>query len=262
MKLVWTYDSEVRTPVSSVKDWDAGYVETRRKIMLNYYLTSITKAKEFGYYTIIYCNPPSSKYFKGIVDEIIEIVKYEDTPLWDGIKTYPIETRRDEYCLIDGDVLLHKPLPKFTNDIVFDTWEIGNFEKDYKTTIDQLDSMGIKDLIPEWSPNKQPIASSGFMYLNNDEFRELYVTKWKIFNNFIKQHVNILNTFESSIIAGQFLFTLLLKHYNYDCKPMCEYMGEENEFYIHYFGGRKFKNPITKWNKYIDEKDNAKKILI
>lgn len=262
MKLVWTYDSEVITPISVHKDIDSGYVANRKKILLNYYLLSIEKAKEFGYYTIMYCNPSSAKYFEGIVDEINLIEKYENTILWDGIKTYPIEVRRDEYCLIDGDVLLHKPLPKFTNDIVFDAYETGNFERDYKETVDKLDTMGIQDLIPEWSPKKIPIASSGFMYLNNNEFRELYVQKWKVFNKFILENQKIINTFEASIIAGQFLFTLLLNYYKFDCKPMSEYMGEKNEFYIHYFGGRKYKNPITKFNSYIDMKDGVKKNIL
>jgi hypothetical protein len=262
MKLVWTYDSEVNTPVSSVKGWDAGYVETRRKIMLNYYLTSITKAKELGYYTIIYCNPISSKYFNGIVDEIIEIFKYEETPLWDGIKTYPIEKRNDEFCLIDGDIILQKRLPKFTTDIVFEVLENGNWEKDYEETVNKLDSLGIGKIIPEWNPNRTLIANSGILYIKDDKFKKRYVNGWKSINNFIKLHLNEINTFQGSLIAGQLFFTLLMNEMKVSNKPISEFLGHDNGYYVHYFGGRKFKNPITKWNKYIDEKDNKKNNLI
>lgn len=262
MKLVWTYDSEVKTIVNSVGHWDMGYVENRKMILLNYYIHSITKAKEFGYYTIIYCNDLSAKYFEGLVDEVIVIPKYENTLLWDGIKTHPMEFRNDEYCLIDGDVILHQPLPQFKKDIVFDVYEAGNWERDYEETVLRLDSMGIGDLIPEWNPQRTVVAGSGFMWLQNKEFRDLYVNRWKVFNNFISENSEVLNTFQASIIAGQMMFTLLIKHYGYEFDTMSKHMDDSNPYYTHFYGGRKFKHPITKYNSYILSKEGKKQNLM
>jgi len=262
MKLVWTYDSEVNTPINSLSGWDVGYVENRKKIILNYYLHSINTAKNLGYETVIYCNPLSVKYFEGMVDEIFTIEKYENTPLWDGIKTYPLEIRNDEYCLIDGDIILHQRLPEFKKDIVFDVWEIGNWEKDYKETVLKLDSIGIGEMIPEWSPERTFVANSGFMWLQNKEFRDLYVNRWKTFNNFIIENVDVLNTFQASLIAGQMMFSLLIKKYGYEHDTMSKHMDDKNPYYTHFFGGRKFKYPITKYNDYIDKCDGKSKILI
>lgn len=262
MKLVWTYDSEVRTRVSDASGWDVGYVKNRKMIQLNYYIHSITKAKEFGYYTIIYCNDLSAKYFEGLCDEVIVIGKYENTLLWDGIKTYPMEFRNDEFCLIDGDIILHKPLPEFKRDIVFDVLEAGNWETDYEETVLKLDEMGIGDLIPEWSPERTLVTGSGFMYLKNKEFRDLYVSRWKTLNKFVSDNSNVIDTLQATIIAGQLLFTLLIKYHGYEYDTMSKHMDDNNSYYTHFFGGRKFKHPITKYNAYILEKEGKKQNLM
>jgi hypothetical protein len=261
MKLIWTYDSEVW--VSFVSNMDKGYVANRKMILLNYYIHSITKAKEFGYYTIIYCNDLSAKYFEGLTDEVIVIGKYENTLLWDGIKIHPLEFRNDEYCLIDGDIILNERLPEFRKDIVFDVYEAGNWEIDYKETVLKLDSMGIGDTIPEWNPKKTLIACCGFMSLQNKEFKDLYVNRWKTFNNFISEHSESLNTSQATNVVSQMLFTLLIKHYGYEFDTMSKHMGDSsNRYYTHFYGGKKFKTPITKYNSYILEKENNKQNLI
>jgi hypothetical protein len=262
MKLVWTYDSEVKTIVNSVGHWDMGYVENRKMILLNYYIHSITKAKELGYYTIIYCNKSSAKYFDGLVDECIVIPTYEDTPLWDGIKTHPIEHRNDEFCLIDGDIILHKRLPDFKTDIVFEVLEAGNWEKDYEETVIKLDKLGIGKIIPEWNPNRILIANSGILYVNNNEFKSRYVDGWKSINNFVKLHLDEINTFQASLIAGQLFFTLLMNKMGVSNKPISEFLGHDNGYYTHFYGGTKFKNPITKYNSYILEKEGKKQNLM
>jgi hypothetical protein len=262
MKLVWTYDSEVKTIVSSVGNWDMGYVENRKMILLNYYIHSIKSAKELGYYTIIYCNSNSVKYFKDLVDEFIVVDKYENTPLWDGIKTCPLEHRNDSFCLIDGDIILHKRLPEFDTDIVFDVLESGNWEKDYEETVNKLDKLNIGEIIPEWCPNRILIANSGVLYVNNKEFKNRYINGWKEINNFIKNHLDEINTFQGSLIAGQLFFTLLMNKMNISNKPLSEFLGHDNGYYTHFYGGTKFKNPITKYNSYILEKEGKKQNLM
>jgi hypothetical protein len=265
MKLVWTYDSEILQD-NIIKFYphnlNTGHVENRKLILLNYYIHSITKAKELGYYTIIYCNALAAKYFEGVVDEIIIVGKYEDTPLWDGQKMYPIEHRTDEFCLLDGDVILNKRLPEFKTDIVFDTLEVGNWEADYKETIIKLDTLGIGEIIPEWNPTKILIANCGILYINNSEFKKRYIDGWKTFNNFIKLHLHEVNTLQATSITSQFFLTLLINETGVSNQPLSEKLGHNNGYYTHFAGRIKFKKPISKYNSYIAEKENKKQNLM
>ena len=59
MSLIWTYNGDA--VLNKVND-------SRRITLINYYILSITEAKNLGYHTIIYTNTNSIKYF-----EILEI---------------------------------------------------------------------------------------------------------------------------------------------------------------------------------------------
>ena len=109
MKLIWTYDINAKQ-----------LSEVNRTILTNYYILSIKSAKNLGYYTIMYCNSSIKDFWSDYVDEVNEVDNYENSLLWDSFKIKVLEERDDEFCLIDGDVILHDRLPEFYNEVDID----------------------------------------------------------------------------------------------------------------------------------------------
>ena len=237
MKLIWTYDGKMSKGDDNSKN---------RIILINYYIHSIITAKGFGYETIIYCDSNSQQYFKDIVDEMVIVESYEDSIVWDYLKVKVIEDRFDEFCLIDGDIILHNRLPEFNTDIVFDTYETANWLEEYSDTITQLDALGVKETIPYWSCDRVPVISTGILYMN-PKYRQEYVSEFKKCNNFINQNKDTNNFHKDyiSLVGGQYLLTLFVNHKQFTNYKINNNMGEVGEYYKHHFGKTKFQNPLV-----------------
>lgn len=237
MKLIWTYDDKM----------DKGESNSRNRIILiNYYIQSILRAKQFGYETVIYCNSNLEQYFKDIVDEIIIVESYEDSIVWDYMKVKVLEDRDDEFCLIDGDIILHDKLPEFKTDIAFDTYETANWIDEYSETTKQLEDIGIKDTIEYWNSTRKPVISTGIFYLA-PQFRQDYVSEFKRCNNFINEKKDA-NTFHKdfiSLVGGQYLLTLFVNDRGLSKSNFTNNMGEMGQYYRHHFGKSKFENPLV-----------------
>ena len=265
MKLIWTYDSKVNLQNPS---------KEKQTILINYYILSITEAKKFGYHTIIYVVINSVKYFENIADEIIVTEGYLNSPLWDHFKIKVLSERNDDFCLIDGDLIIHKKLPQLDSDVVFDSFEHLNWSKEYKPTIDtitkintpdivfdsfeyvtwngqykktvkNLTEMRIKDLITEWSGERIPVMNIGLLYIKNEKFKDLYVEKWKIYESFIKEHIAEIDPFYATMVGAQYLLTLIGNHYGFTTSHLCHELGKKGDFYHHYCGPQKYKNPVV-----------------
>lgn len=237
MKLIWTYDGKM----------SKGDDTSRNKIILiNYYIHSIVTAKAFGYETIIYCDSYSSKYFKFIVDEMVIVESYEDSIIWDYMKVKVMEDRDDEFILIDGDVILHKQLPEFSADIVFDTYETANWMSEYSKTSKQLEDLGVKEIIPYWDSERKAVISTGIFYLN-PIFRKEYVSEFKKCNKFINQnkYTSIFHKDNISLVGGQYLLTLFANHNKLTRFNINKNMGEIGKYYKHYFGKTKYQSPLV-----------------
>ena len=183
MKLVWTYNILAKVGNKN---------EERKTILINYYIVSIKKAKSLGYYCIMYTDSFSKKYFEKIVDEIHICDQYENSIQWDCYKVYALEDRNDDFVLIDGDVILNDKLPKFDADVVFDTYEVANWKKEYEPVIKQFTELGIGDVIEEWATERKNVFSCGILYFKNDENRKLYVQQWKKYNNFLNEIIKTI----------------------------------------------------------------------
>ena len=237
MKLIWTYDDKMDKGESSSKN---------RIILINYYIQSIIKAKHFGYETIIYCNSNLVEYFKDIVDEIVIVESYEDSIVWDYMKVKVMEDRDDEFCLIDGDIILHNKLPEFKTDIVFDTYETANWIDEYSETTKQLEDLGINETISYWDSIRKPVISTGIFYLA-PKFRMDYVNEFKKCNEFINMNKSTNNFHKDfiSLVGGQYLLTLFVNDRNLSKSNYTNNMGEMGEYYKHHFGKTKFENPLV-----------------
>ena len=238
MSLIWTYNGDA--VLNKIND-------SRRITLINYYILSITEAKNLGYHTIIYTNTNSIKYFEGLVDEIIELNNYHSSLQWDSFKVNVLETRDDDFCLIDGDLILKKVLPDLDEGIMFDTYELGNWKKEYENTINQFTQLGIRDLVKEWDDVFTPIINTGILRFKSRDFKDLYVQRWKMCDKWISQmnRKNKIDMDSASLVGGQYLLTIMANYHNINKMNINEQMGENGTFYMHYFGENKFLNPLV-----------------
>lgn len=234
MKLVWTYDS-------TSKD----LTETERITLLNYYILSINSAKKLGYYTIIVCNQNDIGFWDSYVDEVHYCNSYENSPLWDSFKIYVLETFRGEYCLIDGDVILHDKLPDIKTDVMFDSYEILNWTNEYQPTIKTLTDIGIVDAIPFWNNKRIPIMNCGILQINNPILKSLYITFWKSFNRFIIDNIDSIDAKYATGVGAQYLLSLLVNEYNSSITNLTNRLGEYGMYYQHHYGSQKYLSPIV-----------------
>lgn len=234
MKLAWAYNCQTKLP---------------RNIQDNityYFINSINKAKKLGYYTKIYTN--SSK-FNLIADKVIRVPNNYYTQSWDSFKIFALSHMDNNTTLIDGDVFLHKPLPKLnTQELYFDTFETNNWNLIYKETVDKLTNLNIQEIIPEWENTPQPIINTGLIFFNNIELKTKYLDRWFKFYNFCNKHKN-LNLSKLTPVGAQYLLTLLSK--GHTIKYFSKKLNEVNDYYVHHSGGAKYKNKIQTKNTLI-----------
>lgn len=242
MRLIWTFDSSVF--VDNLAD-------SKRNILINYYILSIDRAKKLGYTTTIYCDEGSVNYFNEICDEIIVVTNKYDSPLYDYMKIQVLEEQPDdEYCLIDGDIILNFRLPEFKTDITFDAYEVHfnntkNWSKDYEETVTHLTSLGIVDYIPEWSIMRGYVMNCGILSIKTQKNRDLYINSWKNYNNFIKNNIENLSMRNLTNIGAQYLLTILRDYYSISSEQMSEGFGKKGYYYTHDAGNTKYVTPIV-----------------
>lgn len=246
MKLIWTYDI-------SAKELS----EVDRTILTNYYILSIKSAKNLGYYTIMYCNPSIKEFWSDYADEVNEIDSYEDSPLWDSFKIKVLEDRDDEFCLIDGDVILHDRLPDLYNDVVIDSYEIMNWHSEYLPTIEKLTELNISDVIDIWESKRHYVMSCGVLYIT-PKIRKMYVNLWKTFNQFVISNIDSIDTYRATAVGAQFLLTLMVKKKELRYNTLSKQFGERGEYYQHFFGENKYKHPLVPTDRIIAKYSQSK----
>jgi hypothetical protein len=248
MNLVWVYNGDVKF------DSHVGETTPERKIIhINYYVQSILSGKKYGYNTIMYCDVNSVDYFKEVVDEIVIVDPTNLSLLYDSFKIYVLENRDDsDYCIIDGDVILHNRLPEFTGDIMFDSYEVSNFKHTYKNTLQQLTDLNIKDELPMWENIQLPIISVGLLSIKNQELKKYFINNYNTFYNFISKHKEVLNLDFATAIGSQHLLAVSSK--NYIRQPLSDVVGDDNPYYKHHCGPVKYYRPIVPTTYLINPK--------
>jgi len=230
MKLVWTYN-------------DIGF-ESRKIIIINYYILSITNAKKLGYYTIIYTTSNVSNIFESIADQVIVIDQYENSKLWDSFKFKVLEDRDDEYYLIDGDLILHSKLPNIKFDIIFDAYDKVSWVRNYSKQVNYLTNKGVSKIIPFWDNKRIDIFNCGILRIWDVRNKNIYLDYWKKFNNFILNNCNG-SDLDFTATGAQYLLTLLSNNLGLNSNPLSNSLGEQNIYYKHHVGTIKFTNPIV-----------------
>jgi hypothetical protein len=242
MNLIFTYDGSMGKLDNT---------NEKRIILINYYILSITNAKKLGYNTIIYVTSESKDLFIDIANDVIIVNEKYNTKLWDYLKIYVLENRSDEFVLIDGDVILNKKLPNTIEDILFDTYEIPNWELEYYNTVKLLNDLGIQTIIPYWSVEKRPVMNLGILHIRNEKLKYEYISKWKIINQWINTLDIELDLDKTTMVVSQFLITLISDHMKLSRKYITKHIGDESEYYTHYCGNIKFVKQIVTSEKII-----------
>jgi hypothetical protein len=252
MKLIWTFNSKGGN--------DIVRLNSKKITIINYYIHSITEAKKLGYKTIIYTNVPEP--FQNIADEVINIEIKEDSSVWVNLKLKVLEERTDDYCLIDPDVILRDRLPTIENGVMFDTYEMGNWDKEYSHQIQQLKDLGIEKVFSFWDSKKRPVINCGILYITSKTLKEEFVKNWKIYRKWLLDNTtsDMIDIDSAAMIGEEYLLTLLSENLNINKYPVNQYMGQKGRYYTHYFGVKKFTSPIVP-TEYILTNDNRKTII-
>ena len=230
MNLIYTFDKNVNTDSHKLN------------VLNSYYRNSIQSAKKLGYTIELYSN---CDWFDSIVD-IKHNVTY-DFVFWDAFKTIPLH-RNDEYILVDGDVIFHNRLPELNNsiDIYFDGWE--SWLNIYDECVNELNELGVSNIIPEWKVKKQRVMNIGTLKINNQSLKDLYLDRWFKLYEFCKIRKDEIKTFDlCCTITSQYLLTLLSDGFN--IHNFSDRLRIPNSYYTHYVGKEKYNLPIPKISK-------------
>jgi hypothetical protein len=252
MKLIWTFNSKGGN--------DIVRLNSKKITIINYYIHSIQTAKKVGYETIIYTNMPEP--FIDIADEVKEIQIVEDSSVWVNLKLKVLEERTDDFCLIDPDVILRDKLPEIEDGIMFDTYEMGNWDKEYSHQIKQLKDLGIENVFDFWDSKKRPVINCGILYIKSKVLKDEFVRNWKIYRKWLLENTtsDMIDIDSAAMIGEEYLLTLLSENLNIYKYPVNSYMGQIGRYYTHHFGVRKFENPIVP-TEYLLTNNVSKRII-
>lgn len=247
-KLVWTYNPQITSELFP----DINESE-RTTMYINYYRLSIHNAIELGYECVLYTTHLHLKYFKDLNIDII-LVNSIDSKLFDFIKIKVLESRTDDYILIDGDLILNKRLTTHTNlPVSYDFLEIKSWDTIYSDSVKTLTELNLSKEIKEWTGKRRShITNCGLLHFGDIKFKELYVKKWNLVDRFIKKNIDVSQQINFSATAAQYLLTELIEYYNIESSSFKEV--SDSDAYKHYYGASKFKSPIVPSNKIIQLK--------
>ena len=247
-KLVWTYNPQITSELFP------DIIESERTTMyVNYYRLSIHNAIELGYECTLYTADSHLEYFKDLNIDII-LVNNIDSKLFDFIKIKVLESRTDDYILIDGDLILNKRLTTHSNlSVSYDFLEIKSWDMIYSDSVKSLTELNLSKEIKEWTGKRRThITNCGLLHFGDKKFQELYVNKWNLVDRFIKKNIDVSQQINFSATAAQYLLTELIEYYNIESSSFKEL--SDSGAYKHYYGDSKFKNPIVPSNKIIQLK--------
>jgi len=230
MNLIYTFDKNVNTDSHKIN------------VLKSYYTNSIKSAKALGYDIEIYSN---CDWFDDLVD--IKHIVNDEFVFWDAYKTIPLN-RTDDYMLVDGDVIFHNRFTQLDDsvDVYFDGWE--SWLNIYDDCVNELNTLGIANIVPEWKVKKQRVMNIGTLKINNKELKELYLDRWFKLYNFCKDRKSNIKTFDlCCTITSQYLLTILCDGLN--IHNFSNRLRTPNQYYTHHVGKEKYNLPIPKINK-------------
>lgn len=235
MKIIWGLQQTDKTQLHSQFVYDMFYV-------------SIQMVKDLGYETVLYGSTDAIQRLGTCVDEVHNTDDL-DYLFFDDLKIHILETRKDDYLLIDGDVFIHSPIIfKNTNSFVWiDTIVKAQYGGIMKDALSILNTFDIPSIVPEWNSQTKISFSTGLLRIkNNNGLIDYYIHSYKKLRNWFLENQKTLIETDSNLDPIKSLSShLICEHL---LQRMVEYYGlqfeeldKENSYY-HWQGYEKFKN--------------------
>lgn len=235
MKLIWGLQQKEKNQLHSQFVYDMFYV-------------SIQMAKDLGYKTVLYGTSDAIERLGEYVDETFT-TNHVDYKLFDDLKFYIWETRKDDYVILDGDVFLHSPLIfKNPNSFVWIDSIVKKQHNGYaKDCLDIINSFDIAKQIPEWNTESKISFSTGIVRMKgNNGLLKYYIESYKKLKDWFLTNETMLNKQNSELDSNksltshylcEHLLQRIVEYYNLDF----EVLETENSYY-HWQGNNKFEN--------------------
>ena len=177
MRLVWTYSRDFKRGSLNNKS-EEEYIQWLFK-------KSITSSPDI-YEKIIYTDKENVGLFKDIVDKII-IREKKDFIFLADLKFDVSELLQGEFLILDGDLIINKPLIIPPCDFAFEYQ--GKIKPKVKELHNILLSEGVSDKVPVWGTNNDYYYNLGLMYFNNDLLKEKLLYEYRSTQNYFIEHI-------------------------------------------------------------------------
>lgn len=218
------------------------------KFVYDMFYVSIQMANELGYQTVLYGTSDAIERLGEYVSEVHNTEQL-DYIFFDDLKIHILETRKDDYLIMDGDVFLHSPLIfKNTNSFLYvDTIVRAHYIGYMKDALTTFNTFDIQSIIPEWNPFTKISFSTGLLKIKgNNGLLKYYIESYKKLRSWFLENETELTKNNSELESKKSLSShLICEHL---LQRMVEYYGlqfeqlyNENSYY-HWQGAEKFKN--------------------
>jgi len=235
MKLIWSLVNNTPNIPHSKYVYDMFYV-------------SIQMANELGYETILYGTSDAIEQLGMYVTKVYNVDGF-DYIFFDDLKIYILETRNDDYLIIDGDVFLHSPLIfKNTNSFLYVDNVVNSHHSGYmKDALTTFNSFDIQSIIPEWNPLTKISFSTALLKVKpNNKLLNYYIQSYKKLRSWFLKNEKELTKNNSDLESRKSLSShIICEHL---LQRVVEYYGLQFEqldienSYYHWQGDEKFKN--------------------
>ena len=209
---------------------------------------AIKAAKEVGYKTALYTD--DKKFAQDLNLDELHFIS-DDYFVWDSFKIYVLENRKGlDYFLCDNDCIFKNKIDFNSNvDIYFDGIETTTFTPIYLPTVKKLTQQKVFPEFDFFLLEKLGIMNVGLLKINNEKFRNEYVSLWKYFCDTLKGSEDQYRKPYLTATITQGLLTLLSDKYKLTQKYFTvdrtiKSWSEGNHYYTHYIGVAKVK-PAT-----------------
>lgn len=218
------------------------------KFVYDMFYVSIQMANELGYETVLYGTSDAIERLGMYVNKVHNTDGL-DYIFFDDLKIHILETRKDNYILIDGDVFLHSPLVfKNTNSFLYVDKIVKAQHSGYmKDALIAFNTFDIQSIIPEWNPFTKISLSTGLLKIKgNNGLLNYYIQSYKKLREWylINEKELVDNNSEleskkslSSHLICEHLLQRIVEYYG----MQFEQLDMENSYY-HWQGSEKFNN--------------------
>jgi hypothetical protein len=226
---------------------------------INYHRLSIKRALDLNYNCHIYISENIKEYFKDL-NVKIHIVSELNSPFFDSITNYILKSEHKNYFIVDGDLILNKRLPDIKAELICERLETNAWNTFYEPYVNSINKLNINTIIPEWTGKKySQLINIGILKIENNNFIDIYLSRWETFKAFIIEHQNelyyknkVVNVTEYTIIGAQYLLTELINYYNLEYLELNSFnYTTDTPYYVHYMGKQKFTNGVVPYNSIL-----------